>query len=712
MTEGKAVFVKPVEADVTVDFTTKLTQKVANLNTGSFAPIAKTLHNITFDIEENDNGATLNITFDESTDGKENVSIDLTDDLFTTPAPEITCEGFENGAIVNTTGDAASNAVIKMSVMAQGGINTANLGIKGPASYTQVWGTQKESGSYEIDLATATDLSSYGISAQGFTGSTEKNPVMAVLDLTTFVRNLPQGAEYIITLTVTDLNGKSNDPVSMRINSENITFKKSEDPNAENPQIAYNSNEATFTVDYNGENPREVSFKQVVDGTAKPVTIKSISSEGGVQYAATRAFETKSYTYTVELPGNALKSVINLKAYRNGTEELTAFEIPVNVPSYSISEVDAFATFAYLKVTTPNPSDLPTVMDNIWLQLNGSEQSSFTKETENGYGVLTIQGLSSTEQEGTTYRVKSSITGGDIWNDAKFANNTYLFTTEASAGVPNGDFENLVETISTTTNQGGRWTHTTLPSAERFTTTLTMIINEPTGWFSSNPTTCNLSASNVNSWYVIPSVYNTSLTWLSNQPDAKVGTIGQDKYTSTAEVYKDLTAQSGQHAMVIRNVAWDHSGANIPDDKKTGNRDYSNYYCSKEPSITNRTAGYLKLGSASAEGTSFNSRPKKFRGYFKYLDDSNEYGVISVKLLNGNTVIGSGSKNLGHQDSYTTFEVPINYNQTVFAPKATKLQIEIYSSNATSITTTNHCNKEECCSRGATLYVDNLTFEY
>ncbi len=164
--------------------------------------------------------------------------------------------------------------------------------------------------------------------------------------------------------------------------------------------------------------------------------------------------------------------------------------------------------------------------------------------------------------------------------------------------------------------------------------------------------------------------------------------------------------------MVIRNVAWDHSGANIPDDKKTGNRDYSNYYCSKEPSITNRTAGYLKLGSASAEGTSFNSRPKKLRGYFKYLDDSNESGVISVKLLNDNTVIGSGSKNLGHQDSYTTFEVPINYNQTVFAPKATKLQIEIYSSNATSITTTNHCNKEECCSRGATLYVDNLTFEY
>ncbi len=709
MVEGKAVFVKPVEADVTVDFTTKLTQKVANLNTGSFAPIAKTLHNITFDIEENDNGATLNITFDESTDGKENVSIDLTDDLYTTPAPEITCEGFENGAIVNTTGDAASNAVIKMSVMSQGGIKAANLGIKGPASYTQVWGTQKESGSYEIDLATATDLSSYGISAQGFTGSTEKNPVMAVLDMTSFIRNLPQGAEYIITLTVTDHNGKSNDPVSMRINSENITFKKSEDPNVENPQIAYNSKEATFTVDYNGENPREVSFKQVVDGTEEPVTIKSISSEGGAQYAAIRAFETKSYTYTVELPGNALRSKIDLKAYRNGTE-LTAFAIPVNVPSYSISEVDAFATFAYLKVTTPNPSDLPLVMDNIRLQLNGSEKSNFTKGTENGYGVLTIQGLSSTEQEGIPYSVKSSITGGDVWNDAKFANNTNSFTTEASAGVPNGDFENLVETIKTTINQGGLWSITKIGKGHQ--TTLTMQIKEPADWFSSNPTTCNLSASNVNSWYVIPSVYNTTLKWSSNQPDAKAGIIGQDKYTSTAEVYKNLTAQSGQHAMVIRNVAWDHSGANIPDDKKTGNGDFSNYYCSNEPSITHRTAGYLKLGSASAAGTSFNSRPKKLRGYFKYLDDSNESGVISVKLLNDNTVIGSGSKNLGHQDNYTSFEIPINYNQTVFAPKATKLQIEIYSSNATSITTTNHCNKEECCSRGATLYVDNLTFEY
>lgn len=702
MEEGKAVFVKPVEADVTVDFTTKLTQKVANLNTGIFAPIAKTLHNITFDVVENDNGATLNITFDESTDGKQDVSIDLTEDLYTTPAPEITFEGFVNGAIVNTNGDAANNATIIMSVTAQGGIQSANLGIKGPASYTQDWGTQKEPGSYEIDLATAGDLSSYDVSAEGFTGITEAKPTMATLDLTSFVRALPQGAEYTITLTITDHNNKSNEPISVRINSENITFKISEDPSAENPKIAYNSNEATFTVDYNGEKPREVSFTQVVDGAETPVTIKTISGEGGAQYVSTRAFETKRYTYTVELPENALKSNITLKAKRNDTEKLIDFQIPVNVPSYSISEVDAYATYAYLKVTTPNPSDLPLVMDNIKLQLNGSDYS-FTKGTENGYGVLTITGLSSSEEAGTNYSVKSSITKGDVWNDAEF-------TTEASADVPNGDFENLVETINTTIDQGGQWTITR--GGDKHQTTLKMQIKEPTGWFSSNPTTCNLSASHLNSWYVIPSVYNTTLTWESNQPKAKFWGQGQDAYKSTAEIYKNLTAKSGQNAMVIRNVAWDHSGKSISYTNQTGNPDHSNYYCSNEPSIANKTAGYLKLGSSSSEGTSFSSRPKKLKGYYKYIDDSNESGVINVKLLNGSTVIGSGTANLVHSDDYTAFEITIDYIQTIFALKATKLQIEIYSSNASSITTTNHCNKEECCSRGATLYVDNLTFEY
>lgn len=697
MVEGKAIFVKPVEADVTVDFTTKLTQKVANLNTGIFAPIAKTLHNITFDVEENDNGATLDITFDESTDGNEKVSIDLTEDLYTTPAPEITCEGFVNGAIVNTNGDAANNATIIMSVTAQGGIQSANLGIKGPASYTQDWGTQKEPGSYEIDLATAGDLSSHGISAEGFTGITEAKPTMATLDLTSFVRALPQGAKYTITLTITDHNDKSNEPISVRINSENITFKISEDPSAENPKIAYNSNEATFTVDYNGEKPREVSFTQVVDGAETPVTIKTISGEGGAQYVSTRAFETKRYTYTVELPENALKSNITLRAKRNDTEKLIDFQIPVNVPSYSISKVDAYATYAYLKVTTPNPSDLPLVMDNIKLQLNGSDYS-FTKGTENGYGVLTIKGLNSNETAGTTYSVKSSITKGDIWNDAEFKS----FTTEAQLKIPNGDFSQPGQTISQDLQVGGQYdVNMSLTGKHHYyTINSSFSYTLPDQWATINDKTAWKDASNKNTWYIVPS------SWLD----------------------------SGKG--YLRNVGYNHNGEQIP---ASGGYANTKYYCENSPKDEQlkKSAGELFLGEYSfngvenrKEGISFASRPISISFSYTYTlkKDKPDNGYAYVEILDSsNSTIGYAEPFIIPQGSG---DKTITIKYTKFSKQAAKLKVCFKSSNQEIppiyIPTgsdldenlrivgdeTISANEYHAVATGSELWIDNVTANY
>lgn len=99
---------------------------------------------------------------------------------------------------------------------------------------------------------------------------------------------------------------------------------------------------------------------------------------------------------------------------------------------------------------------------------------------------------------------------------------------------------------------------------------------------------------------MVPSTYNTSLSWVSHQPTAKILGIGQDAYDSTADIYISNTANHGNNAMVIRNVAWDSNGPSISDNKQTGNTDFSNYYCNNAPSsIANRSAGKLFLGSYS-----------------------------------------------------------------------------------------------------------------
>lgn len=318
----------------------------------------------------------------------------------------------------------------------------------------------------------------------------------------------------------------------------------------------------------------------------------------------------------------------------------------------------------------------------------------------------------------STYKLRSNFF--DV-----YSSNPIEVTTEAAAPVPNGDFEELRETISETINQGGRWSIVTAVFLKWFQTTLSMKISEPTNWASVNQKTYNSASSNQNSWYMIPSTFNTSLSWLSHQPEAKAMGIGQSPYDSTADIYKDLPAANGNNAMVIRNVAWDLNGLSIADNKQTGNTDFSNYFCNKTPSsINNRSAGKLFLGSYSYnsgsemynEGIAFTSRPINLKGYYRYVNDNQdttEKGTVTVQVLNGATIIASGKIELSAASEYTEFSLPLVYSS--YDLKATDLHIMISSSNHTNeadIKTTNYVNKEECCSRGAMLTIDNLTFSY
>ena len=90
-----------------------------------------------------------------------------------------------------------------------------------------------------------------------------------------------------------------------------------------------------------------------------------------------------------------------------------------------------------------------------------------------------------------------------------------------------------------------------------------------------------------------------------------------------------------------------------------------------------------------------------------------------LSLLNGQTVIGSGTANLPAAADYTEFSVPVTY--TVTNQKATSLRVMITSSNHASynqseesaaIKTSVSNGQYESASRGATLTIDNLTFTY
>lgn len=431
-------------------------------------------------------------------------------------------------------------------------------------------------------------------------------------------------------------------------------------------------------------------------------------------------------TYVLTLSGiNQLNEAFtHTWSYENKFAIRTRYIVACNpdLPSFTLPEqevTNAWATFIYITpmtaedMTSHQEDMTDKVLANIVYEASSDGTTWIPSETTED-GKIVIKDLIPS----TTYTIRSRF--GAVYSD-----NTSQLTTENAAEVPNGDFEELTETINMTINQGGRWTIATAIWNDLYQTTLSMNISEPSHWTSINPKTCNVNTSNKNSWYMVPSTYNTSLSWVSHQPTAKIWGIGQDAYDSTADIYISNTANHGNNAMVIRNVAWDSNGPSISDNKQTGNTDFSNYYCNNAPSsIANRSAGKLFLGSYSYnngmetynEGISFTSRPCYLNGFYKYANDSQdteEKGIISIQLLNGETVIASGEQEFVAINEYTAFSVPLNYKQNNL--QATSLRIMISSSNYTdevNIKTTNYVNKDECCSRGAMLTIDNLTFSY
>lgn len=109
-------------------------------------------------------------------------------------------------------------------------------------------------------------------------------------------------------------------------------------------------------------------------------------------------------------------------------------------------------------------------------------------------------------------------------------------------------------------------------------------------------------------------------------------------------------------------------------------------------------------------------------GYWKYTpdpQDTSDNGVVTVEILNGGTVIASGTANLTASADFQKFNISLKY--AAGAPKATSLRIMVTSSKYAStsqaqetskIKATDKMSRTQSYKIGATLVVDNFQFVY
>lgn len=597
----------------------------------------------------------ITISFDDTTDS-EPVDIDVSDDVIDSPAPVVTPSGYTSGTAIDILEGDDAESPLKASVLALAGFSEVRLSISSPTpALASLQG--------DIDLLNATAEQQAALTAAGFVckGLWNNPDKLAVIDFSGMMKNLRvmNGVStHTFTIQVKDKYNKVSEPVVLTVNAPAPLLNLS---NA--GALTFGENVVSFDMEYNGKDlQNKVKFQATNEfGNYVDCTYNGTPTE----------IDTNKYHVSINIP--ASEEDVKVRAiYNSTTSNILTVERKAQI---SAAEGDVWAKSATIKI-----SPLSVVAKVASVTLNGAARSeSFDAST----GKLTFSGLNAN----TTYKAVVTLTTGETFETS--------FTTEAETAVPNGDFETLTQTINISRiQQGGTWSNNSHWSAQ--TTYASYSYSEPTGWASVNAKTCCTSAKNQNTWFVVPSTFNTN------------------------------AAKSGSTAMIVRNVAWDLNGS-TPGRSTNWSEDYS----VEAASVANRAAGKLFLGSYSFnssngtetynEGVAFASRPAALKGFYKYTRDSqdgSETGVVTVTLLNGSTVIGSGTANLAAAGDYTAFTVNINYSNA--ALKADKLKIMISSSNhagniaseSSSVKTTNYMSASEQVSRGAELTIDNLTFDY
>lgn len=687
-TETRAAFIEPKNANLTVHFTTASKGQTAQVSLGDFAPMAKTLHNVTLDVAANEYGnATLTASFDSSlTD--ENIEIDLSDDLFVTPAPTVTCKGFENASTVEMLEGTAGAEALTMNISAKGTIAKAELKVtEEGGNFIPAWCANADGSSNTgctIDLCAATpqqqkQLEDAGIKAIGLYPEAKPND-MAILDLTQCGKAFNEKGTYTISLIVTDKRGKVSDAQSIVINTLPIEIEM-----VGTPTILFGSGKATLTMDYNGKNAAtDVTFTAVnANGMHEEAPVNSCEE---VKETRGFGFEKKRYIYNLNLPYTS-KSSIEIKAFHHG-KEVDKYAVPVIEPRYTIEAVDAFAHYAYVKITTPdntnNPSVLAAVTSNIRLKSGGTELTITDRDASNG--IVTVTGLANA---GTDYTINSSCI---ISNPTeKWNTESKTFTTETEKQIPNWDFQTPEEALSSGTLQvGGRYTY--LGVEYHHNSSFSYIL--PSGWTTINSKTAYSGAQNKNTWFVVPS------SWLDN----------------------------GRGYM--RNVGYHHNGTTPPNSSSA----FPITFCKNSPADSDfiHAAGELFLGSYSFNGTetrtdgiSFTSRPSSIIFDYEYngINDSDN-GLVVLEILDASnnplqyeniTLSGTGSQtinlNYGKFKGNAAilrlcFKSSDNPNPPIFIPSGDALDEGKVANQDVDQ------NKYKAVATGSELWIDNVRLNY
>ncbi len=408
---GDLAYMKPGKVSVYVTITIPTKTESARLKACDFEAKARYMYNVTVDYNNGELGTgQLVITISDELETEE-VTIDLSDELFITAAPEITSTGFTSGTPLSiVAGDNASEP-LKMTITAPGELAELNLSTTAPALTAAGW--PASANLLTLGTSEQNAMKALGFSALGVWKNPDK---MAVLDFTKVLPYLTSGDADVLTnefvLVAVDKNGKASDPMALTIDVERlqVNIASISDVSAGDTQIE-------VFVDYNGQNFKDNAKFEIRNalGTWSEAEVVSVTA---TSRAATR--------WRVVLNVPAVAGQIEVRVTVGSGEAAQSSEATVKAGvKFSVNANDVWATRAKMNITD-GIHDM-SAAGHYWLSTDGTNYSPVTTDAK-GY----ITGLTPS----TTYYVKGS-DGTDIAE----ARGPISITTEAAPQLENANME-------------------------------------------------------------------------------------------------------------------------------------------------------------------------------------------------------------------------------------------------------------------------------
>ena len=661
VSESRPLLLLP--GDMTVDVAMTLSDGRSVTIAAATLPAIEAAHcySLTVDV---DTSAQPQLVVTTSASTEDSRRIPLTDELFDSPGPQVTTEGFESGIPLSIIEGDDPPARLLMNATS---VSALTLTCRCPTLLAK--GFPAETDLLHTTPETTEKLRELGL-VWGDAGTVDFTEVIPHIDY------IPNHSRNELLLQARDAAGRVSEPAALVINTIDADINVTR------------IGDAVAGIDH-----ATVHITTRITDLAQNLLIETFDNTSG-QWNVAEIVDcvhdpaSSSYAVTFAIPSGTGDIAVRVSYCDRVKAEGTVKRVS---PVYTV-EVDAFARMARMRITADTHEMASIIAENISVYDGNKACTVYNRYTD--AAIIEVAGLTPS----TRYTLTTTVMGSPAYTAGNVPVN---FTTESAGEVPNGDFEDYETTIATTRlPSGGRYSQTMVNifNQQNFTT---FTVNTPRHWATTNPKTFCKSAHTKNTWYMHPSVMLSSESPSGNMSVEIVNTA----WDTNGAPIPDY-AQTSQPYLTYN--------PNIPAiaHKAVGRLWLGSY--SFDPAT---------LSETFHEGIAFSSRPRMLNGLYKYLPGSTasaEKATAIVKVwgrVDGKeTEIARGETLLGFCADFTAFSVPVTYNR--FGVKATKICIIFAASSdmgsidhetATVVTLPDPLS---ATSTGNRLWIDNLTFAY